>query len=137
MVLKQLFWVLGRFSGDFRDFYQLKLTTFATHSDFQSGGGSNPSGSASAWGAIDVSAPNDGSNRVFFSTQNGKILAYGQEGNSLGTLLDMASTSQKTGFVNGEGAGAFRGLMYIAFHPDFNISGTPGYHKVYTGYYNN
>jgi len=114
--------------------YQLNLTTFATHSDFQSGGGSNPSGTASAWGAIEVSAPNDGSNRVFVSSQNGKILAYDQSGNSLGTLLNMATTSATTGFVNGDGASAFRGLMYIAFHPDFDNTGTPGYHKVYAGY---
>ena len=114
--------------------YQLNLTTFATHSDFESGGGSNPAGTASAWGAIEVSAPNDGSNRVFVSTQNGKILAYDQSGNSLGTLLNMANTSATTGFVNGDGAGAFRGLMFIAFHPDFDNAGTPGYHKVYAGY---
>ena len=114
--------------------YQLDLTTFATHSEFQSGGGSNPAGTASSFGAIEVNAPRDGSGRVFMSSQTGKILGYDQNGDSLGTLLDLASTSSTTGFVNGEGANSFRGLMYFDFHPDFNNLGAAGYRKVYAGY---
>ncbi|MEM6804196.1 MAG: PKD domain-containing protein, partial [Bacteroidota bacterium] len=114
--------------------YELNLSTFATHTEFQSGGGNNPSGTASAFGAIEVASPRDGSGRVFISSQTGKILGYDQNGNDLGTFLDLLPISANTGFINGEGAGAFRGLMYFDFHPDFNQVGRAGYQKVYVGY---
>lgn len=53
--------------------YQLDLETFAIHTEFIAGDGNNPSGTASAFGAIEVAAPKDGSARVFVSAQTGKI----------------------------------------------------------------
>lgn len=114
--------------------YRLELETFATHTEFQAGNGSNPVGVGQQFGAIDVTAPRDGSRRVFVSTQPGKILAYDSAGNSLGDFLDLAATAGVTGFSNNNGAVAFRGLMYFDFHPDYAVPGAAGEGKVYTGY---
>lgn len=104
--------------------YLLELTQFATHS------GSH---------AIDVAAPHDGSGNVYVSAQSGEIFAFDNAGNSLGTFLDMASTTATTGFQSGSftpgsNGAAFRGLMYFDFHPDFGTPGAAGEGKVYTGF---
>ena len=114
--------------------YQLDLETFATHSFFQAGNGSNPIGVGNQHGSIDVTAPRDGTGRVYVSTQIGKILAYDAAGNSIGTFLDMADTIGTTGFAFTNGSSAFRGLMYFDFHPDFADPNKAGHRKVYTGY---
>ena len=114
--------------------YQLELDTFATHTEFQPGNGSNPIGVGDQFGAIDVTAPKDGSGRVFVSTQPGKILSYDSAGNSLGNFLDLSTTTATTGFTNNNGSSAFRGLMYFDFHPDFAVQGAAGEGKIYTGY---
>ncbi|WP_303318083.1 PQQ-dependent sugar dehydrogenase [Flavivirga abyssicola] len=113
--------------------YELNLTTFASHTEFEAGGGSNPQGTLSGFGPIKITAPRDGSGRVFVSSQTGKILVFDADGTSLGTFLDLNTISSATGYTLG-GPGSFRGLMYFDFHPDYNLIGAPGYKKLYVGY---
>ncbi len=86
-------------------------------------------------GPIDVGSPNDGSGNVFVAVNSGEIFSYDQDGNSIGTLLDM-NTISGSGF-SGPGAGesgAFRGLAYFDFHPDYANAGTAGFGKIYVNY---
>lgn len=63
----------------------------------------------------------DGSGRVFVVTQSGTITALSAEGERLGTFLDVSDLL--TGSVFGGGY-TERGLLGLAFHPDYAENGT-------------
>lgn len=95
--------------------YTLELEPFARH------GGEN---------AVDLTHANDGTGRVFVSTQSGQVFAFDAEGQTLGVFLDIAQA--RPDFTRT--AGSFNGLMYIAFHPDYARAGARGYGRFYTGH---
>lgn len=68
-------------------------------------------------------SPNDGTNRLFIVEQSGKIRLYKDGVLQPALFLDL--TAQVA-------YGAETGLLGLAFHPDFNVPGAPGYHKLYT-----
>lgn len=71
----------------------------------------------------------DGSNRLFTADQRGRISVI-ENGSVLPTpLLDLSSklVPQRPNFDE-------RGLLGLAFHPDFGATGTAGYGKFYTFY---
>jgi glucose/arabinose dehydrogenase len=72
---------------------------------------------------VKMAYPNDGTNRLFIVEQGGKIRLYKDGVLQPGLFLDL--TAQVA--VGGE-----TGLLGLAFHPDFNVLGAPGYHKLYT-----
>lgn len=96
--------------------YVLELQPFAKHA------GTN---------AMELTHANDGSGRLFVSTQSGQVFIYDREGQSLGTFLDL--TKARPDFMVSP-KGPFRGLMYIAFHPDYANPDTPGFGRFYTGH---
>jgi glucose/arabinose dehydrogenase len=81
-------------------------------------------------GAYGISAPGD-PNRLFVVEQKGQILIMEQNGTVLPTpALDIGSRVAPplvTTSVNDE-----RGLLGLAFHPDYANPGTVGFRKVYT-----
>lgn len=97
----------------------LELTTFATVSTIDRSG------------AIDLDHARDGSGRVFVSTNEGKIFALSSSGGDLGIFLDLNAPGVMPDFRD-----AFRvstnGLSYIAFHPDYAVTGAAGEGKMYT-----
>ncbi|MGB0767551.1 MAG: PQQ-dependent sugar dehydrogenase, partial [Phycisphaeraceae bacterium] len=95
--------------------YTLEIEPFAEHA------GQN---------AIDLTHAGDGSGRVFVSTQSGQVYAFGPDGRSLGVFLDIASV--RDDFVRSDGA--FQGLMYVAFHPDYAEPDARGTGRFYTGH---
>ena len=98
--------------------YTLTLEPFARHA------GTN---------AMELTHANDGSGRVFVSTQSGQVFVYGEDGNERGVFLDLASAD--VGFrFNDDRTYPFRGLMYIAFHPAYATPDTPGYRRFYTAH---
>jgi len=98
--------------------YTLELEPFARHT------GTN---------AMELTYAPDGSGRVFVSTQSGQVFAYGPDGSDRGVFLDM--TQANAGFrFDHESRFPFRGLMYVAFHPDYAISDAPGFGRFYTGH---
>ena len=64
---------------------------------------------------VDIAHAGDGSGRVFIVTKAGQILSFDEEGNALGTFLDIGS---KVGNSGGE-----RGLLGLAFHPNYASNG--------------
>ncbi|MEO0475544.1 MAG: PQQ-dependent sugar dehydrogenase [Planctomycetota bacterium] len=99
--------------------YTLKLEPFAEHT------GTN---------AMDVTHAGDGSGRVFVSTQSGQVFVYDADGNSLGVFLDLTVADDNFRFNPENKTYPFRGLMYIAFHPDYAKSGEPGFGRFYTAH---
>lgn len=98
--------------------YTLELTPFARHT------GEN---------AIDLTHPRDGTGRVFVSTQSGQVFGYSKDGKPLGVFLDL--TKADVGFTYDSPLRVpFKGLMYIAFHPDYADPAAPGFGKFYTGH---
>lgn len=73
---------------------------------------------------IEMAYPNDGSNRLFIVEQPGKIKLYKDGAMQPTVVLDLTA---ETVFANREA-----GLLGLAFHPDFNVPGAAGYHKLYT-----
>ena len=98
--------------------YTLELTPFAKHA------GTN---------AMELTYAPDGSGRVFVSTQSGQVYVYGADGSERGVFLDL--TQAGVGFrFDQESRYPFRGLMYIAFHPDYAKPDAPGFGRFYTGH---
>jgi len=98
--------------------YTLELTPFAEHR------GTN---------AMDLTHANDDSGRVFVSTQSGQVFVYGPDGSDRGVFLDL--TKADVGFRFDRSTNdPFRGLMYIAFHPDYAKADQPGYGRFYTAH---
>lgn len=98
--------------------YVLELIPFAKHT------GDN---------AMDLTHANDGSGRVFLSTQSGQIFAYKSDGTNLGVFLDLKEADPEFTY-DPEPREPFKGLMYIAFHPDYAKPEAPGFGKLYTGH---
>ncbi|HEU0208049.1 MAG TPA: PQQ-dependent sugar dehydrogenase [Candidatus Udaeobacter sp.] len=76
---------------------------------------------------VDLTSASDGSGRLFIVQQTGQVLIL-QGGVVLPTpFLDLSSrlVPLMAGYDE-------RGLLGLAFHPDFNNPSAPGYHKVYT-----
>lgn len=96
--------------------YTLELMPFAEHTGKD---------------AIDLTHANDNSGRIFVSTMSGQVFAFDQGGNTLGVFLDIAKA--RPDFMLNPG-GAFRGLMYTAFHPDYADASRPGFGHFYTGH---
>ncbi len=72
---------------------------------------------------IDLVAAHDGTNRLFVVEQTGKIRIL-KNGSLVATpFLDVSGRI----IASGE-----RGLLSMAFHPGFNNSASPGFHKLYT-----
>ena len=61
----------------------------------------------------------DGSGRVFVVQQDGEVLAFSAAGVLLGTVLDVGSGAPR-GFT-GSASHSERGLMGLAFHPDYPL----------------
>ena len=99
--------------------YTVELEPFADHT------GTN---------AMDVTHAGDGSGRVFVSTQSGQIFVYGSGGKGLGTFLDLTEADANFRFNPDQRTYPFRGLMYIAFHPDYARQAEPGFGKFYTAH---
>jgi glucose/arabinose dehydrogenase len=72
-------------------------------------------------------SPADGSGRVFIVQQTGKVLILKNGTVAATPFLDVSSrlVSLNAGYDE-------RGLLGFAFHPDFNNSSAPGFHKIYT-----
>jgi glucose/arabinose dehydrogenase len=87
---------------------------------------------ATGLGAPDyVTAIPDDSARQFILDQQGLIRVV-QNGSLLPTpALDVRTQVNASGFSPASGNDE-RGLLGLAFHPDFNRPGTPGFHKAYT-----
>lgn len=98
--------------------YTLEIEPFAKHT------GTN---------AMDVTYAPDGSGRVFVSTQSGQVFVYSPDGNERGVFLDLTQADANFRFDE-KSRFPFRGLMYIAFHPDYATPNTPGFGRFYTGY---
>ena len=96
--------------------YTLSLEPFATHSGIN---------------AMDLTHANDGSSRVFVSTQSGQVFVYSAQGEPLGTFLDLSITDPHFEF-DPQRRIPFKGLMYIAFHPDYANPTAPGAGRFYT-----
>lgn len=98
--------------------YVLELEPFASHA------GNN---------AMELTHAGDGSGRLFVTTQSGHVFAYQQDGTLIGTFLDLAKAN--VGFTFDETIRKpFKGLMYIAFHPDYARPDTPGSGCFYTAH---
>jgi len=83
--------------------------------------------------AMDLTHAGDGSGRVFVATQSGQVFAYARDGEALGTFLDLDGAN--AGFTfDPKPREPFKGLMYIAFHPDYAKSRSPGYGLIYTAH---
>lgn len=76
---------------------------------------------------IDLSSANDSSGRSFVVEQTGKVLILKNGVISSTPFLDVSSRLV-TLMPNYDE----RGLLGLAFHPDFNSTGTAGYHRIYT-----
>eukprot|EP00752_Nemacystus_decipiens_P016145 g14438.t1 len=96
--------------------YVLELEPFATHTGMN---------------AMGLTHPGDGSGRLFVSTQSGQVFVYDDAGQSLGVFLDIAQARNDFMITP---KGPFRGLMYIAFHPDYAKAGASGQGLFYTGH---
>lgn len=96
--------------------YTLILEPFATHTGIN---------------AMDVTHANDASGRVFVSTQSGQVFAYNAIGEPLGTFMDLATADPNFEF-DPDRRIPFKGLMYIAFHPDYATPDSPGAGRFYT-----
>jgi plastocyanin len=72
-------------------------------------------------------SPADGSGRLFIVQQTGQILILKSGTVSATPFLDVSSRLVALSPSYDE-----RGLLGFAFHPDFNNSSAPGFHKVYT-----
>jgi plastocyanin/glucose/arabinose dehydrogenase len=72
-------------------------------------------------------SPGDGSGRLFIVQQTGQVLIL--KGGVVGStpFLDVSSRLVSLSPSYDE-----RGLLGFAFHPDFNNSNAPGFHKIYT-----
>ena len=66
-------------------------------------------------GPVDITNANDGSKRLFVVKKGGEILVFDSTGTSLGIYLNISS---KIGNSGGE-----RGLLGLAFHPNFGSNG--------------
>lgn len=99
--------------------YTLELEPFAEHT------GTN---------AMDVTHAGDDSGRVFVSTQSGQVFVYSSNGESLGVFLDLTQADANFRFNADNRTYPFRGLMYIAFHPDYARQGEAGFGKLYTAH---
>ena len=98
--------------------YVLELQPFAKHT------GTN---------AMELTNAGDGSGRLFVSAQSGQVFIYDPDGQPLGTFLDL--TQADVGFTFNETTQKpFKGLMYIAFHPDYATPDTPGFGRFYTSH---
>lgn len=96
--------------------YVLELRPFAEHA------GQN---------AMDLTFSPDGTARVFVSTQSGQVFAFAEDGEPLGTFLDL--TTANVGFAYEDDLRVpFKGLMYIAFHPGYADTDSPGHGRFYT-----
>ncbi len=74
---------------------------------------------------------NDGTNRLFVATHSGHVRVI-KNGALLPTPYDDLEVGPGAiGLVGGFGTDE-RGLLGLAFHPDFNVSGAPGFGKFYT-----
>lgn len=75
---------------------------------------------------------NDGSGRVFLSTQNGQIWVFDANGNRVAVpFLDLVTALPGQFRYVDIGANGLRGF---AFHPDYSTPGAPGYHVFYTSH---
>ena len=63
----------------------------------------------------------DGSGKLYFPEKEGRIQIF--DNGSYSTFLEIEPDVQKAGS---------RGLLGLSFHPDYNDSQSPGYHKLYT-----
>lgn len=78
---------------------------------------------------------NDGSGRVFLSTQNGQVWVFDANGNREATpFLDLVTALLGRFRYVDIGANGLRGF---AFHPDYSTPGTPGYHVFFTSHSEN
>ncbi|MBX2852185.1 MAG: PQQ-dependent sugar dehydrogenase [Phycisphaeraceae bacterium] len=98
--------------------YTLELEPFAEHA------GTN---------AMELTHANDGSGRIFVSTQSGQVYAYAEDGSERGVFIDLAQADPDFRF-DADSRYPFRGLMYIAFHPDYARQGEAGFGRLYTGH---
>ena len=76
---------------------------------------------------VDLATANDGTGRLFIVDQNGKILILKNGQVSATPFLDVSSRLVAIMPDYDE-----RGLLGLAFHPGFNDSNSPGFHKLYT-----
>lgn len=98
--------------------YVLELEPFTTHAGIN---------------AMELTHASDQSGRLFVTTQSGQVFVYQQDGAPLGTFLDL--TQADVGFTFDETARKpFKGLMYIAFHPDYAKPSSPGEGCFYTAH---
>jgi glucose/arabinose dehydrogenase len=75
---------------------------------------------------IQVTNAGDGSNRLFVVLQGGTILVYDQSFNKLDTFLNVTNI----------GTGGERGLLSMAFHPEYGNIASP-FHGMFFVYYTN
>ena len=79
---------------------------------------------------IDLTHAGDGSNRIFIATQNGHVFVYPKGGAAFPQQflnISPGSGSALSLITSGE-----RGLLGMAFHPDFATQGAAGFGKFYT-----
>jgi glucose/arabinose dehydrogenase len=74
-----------------------------------------------------VVSPRDGSGRLFIVQQTGQVLILKSGSVGATPFLDVSSR-----LVSLTPSYDERGLLGFAFHPDFNNSSAPGFHKIYT-----
>ncbi len=83
-----------------------------------------------------ITAPKDGSGRLFICDQPGKIHFF-QRGMLMPTaFLDLSGTGLAKVYVHPTNLTVYseRGLLGMAFHPDFNEPLAPGYRRFYVNY---
>lgn len=74
-----------------------------------------------------ISLAHDGSGRLFFTEQTGAVRYVTPGDPTVHPFLDLSS-----GLVPLNPGYDERGLLGLAFHPDFADAGSPGYHRLYT-----
>lgn len=98
--------------------YVLELEPFASHTGIN---------------AMELTHAGDDSGRTFVTTQSGQVFIFDTAGQPLGTFLDL--TQADVGFTfDATMRKPFKGLMYIAFHPDYAKPNTPGFGRFYTAH---
>ncbi len=80
-----------------------------------------------------------GDARLYVTTQEGYVFAINEDANGATTttqFFNVVGAIQASGHTM-NGSSGQQGLQSIAFHPDFNKAGQPGYGKLYTTYLEN
>jgi Glucose / Sorbosone dehydrogenase len=70
-----------------------------------------------------------GTKRNFVSVMTGQLYSVSYDGKVVTPYLDISAEKWN---VSVQSEGAERGVQSFAFHPEFNLRGTPGYGKLYT-----